>query len=193
MKKTITLFLLLLSFIEVKAQEITTDYIYSADGFEVKTAVYSDERNTYRSTGLYTRDGKTFVAAMHSTRDYITTNTFIILDGCETISSGAFQSVYNQQIYIPSSVKSIAPDAFTSKVRVNGASNSMNLYNVFRGIVDNATEEDDNTDALKAPPAIEDSSGESARYNLQGQKLAYPTPGINILQHPDGTTQKLLN
>lgn len=68
MKKLILLLTVFFTCLGVKAQEATTDYIYSSDGFVVKKGeitldVYGQTKK-FTSTGLYTKDGKTLVAAI---------------------------------------------------------------------------------------------------------------------------------
>ena len=45
---------------------------------------------------------------------------------------------------------------------------------------------------VKAPTTETGSKTVVARYNMQGQKINAPQPGINIVKYSDGTTQKIL-
>lgn len=127
-----------------KAQESTTDYIYSSDGFEVKKVVLPSEfidRNgrTYKPQnsvcyGLYSKDGKILVSAL---KGY---NFYFVLDGCETICSKAFQNLNDCKIFIPSSVKRIAPDAICTGGN-NGMGDGAWRTNRFYDIVDGCVEE----------------------------------------------------
>ncbi|MDE6267156.1 MAG: hypothetical protein K2M07_07395 [Muribaculaceae bacterium] len=178
MKKLILLLTVFFTCLCVKAQETTTDYIYSSDGFEVKTGVY----NGVEYTGLYSKDGKTFVSAIKPSYE----NNFYIIDGCETIASGAFQYAYGINVYFPSTVKSIAPDALTTRVMLSGNSKR----NFWGGIKDGVREQS-GSGAVNAPTA-DPNATEVARYNVQGVRLSEPSDGVNIVQMSDGTAQKVL-
>ena len=187
MKKLILLLTVFFTCLRVKAQVATTDYIYSSDGFVVKTSVFtaSDYNYPFKSTGLYSKDGKVLVSAIST--DY---NRFYVLDGCETIASGAFQGVYDCRVYIPSSVTNIAPDAIVSKVLCHGGSQTYKFYNRFGGIQDGVREEN-GSGAVNAP-AADPNATEVARYNIQGVRLSEPTNGVNLVQMSDGTAEKVL-
>ena len=184
MKKLILLLTVFFTCLGVKAQEATTDYIYSSDGFEVKKGVITihcgkgDE--TVTSSGLYSKDGKILVAAISGV------DTFYDLDGCETICSGAFQAQTHLTVYIPSSVKYIAPDAIISR----SAYSNQTVTNKFGGIQDGCIEAPA-SGAVNAPSS-DPNATEVARYNIQGVRLSEPTDGVNIVQMSDGTAQKVL-
>ena len=194
MKKLILLLTVFFTCLGVKAQEVTTDYIYSSDGFEVKegylTLNFTYEDIEYKCRGLYSKDGKVLVSAMYSQskgRDdeyFHSSDKFYVIDGCETIASGAFQGKTDTKVYIPSSVKYIAPDAIISRV----ASSSM--PNSFGGIQDGCREQS-GSGAVNAPVAAPNAT-EVARYNVQGVRLPKPANGINIVQYSDGTATKEL-
>lgn len=190
MKKLILLLTVFFTCLGVKAQEATTDYIYSSDGFVVKTAVfttdYYGQQRTFKSTGLYSKDGKVLVSAISPTYD----SYFYIIDGCETIASGAFQSVSRITIFFPSSVKSIAPNAITITEQNYGGTNTHTEWNRFGGIQDGVKEE--NGSGVVNAPAADPNATEVARYNIQGVRLSEPTDGVNIVQMSDGTAQKVL-
>lgn len=167
-----------------RAQEATTDYIYSSDGFELKTSVIELERNDgskyfHKSTGLYSKDGKMLVLATDCDRDtYTSKRFFYVIDGCETICSRAFQCMISA-VYIPSSVRNIAPDAL-----YYGSGQSH-----IDGIQDGCMEEGANS---VSSPAVNENTTEVARYNMQGIKLNEPASGINIIRQSDGKTEKVL-
>ena len=170
----------------VKAQEATTDYIYSSDGFVVKKGVINlvdafGQPEKYTSTGLYTKDGKTLVAAITNSPNYY---RFYVIDGCETICSGAFQKFTSLTVYIPSSVRSIAPDAINSRLT------SGQTPNGYGGIQDGVREES-GSGAVNAP-VTDPNATEVARYNVQGVRLSEPTNGVNIVQMSDGSAEKVL-
>lgn len=186
MKKIFFIIAMLCACLVLNAQENTTEYIYCSDGFEIKEGIitvdFLSQQRTYSSTGLYSADGKVLVAA-------ITNNgfaRFYVLDGCETICSGAFQGMTSTSVYIPSSVKYIAPDALVS-IAAYGNPQSLNR---FAGIQDGCTEDRSSTAtrSLQTDP----NATEVSRYNLQGMKLDSPESGINILQKSDGTTEKIM-
>ena len=188
MKKLILLLTVFFACLGVKAQEATTDYIYSSDGFVVKKGeitldVYGQSQK-YTSTGLYTKDGKALVAAI--TYSPYNHNEFYVIDGCETICSGAFQNFTSLTVYIPSSVRSIAPDAIISRSTYSGQT----LTNGYGGIQDGVREVG-GSEAVNAPAADPDAT-EVARYNVQGIRLSEPTNGVNIVQMSDGTAEKVL-
>lgn len=185
MKKLILLLTVFFTCLGVKAQEATTDYIYSSDGFVIKngviTLVYDGQQRTYESRGLYTNDGKVLVSAIYS--NY---RNFYVIDGCETIASGAFQRFSSLTVYIPSSVRSIAPDAIISRSTYSGET----VTNGYGGIQDGVIEVG-GSGAVNAP-AADPNATEVARYNIQGVRLSEPTDGVNIVQMSDGTAQKVL-
>lgn len=191
MKKLILLMTVFFSCFGVKAQEATTDYVYSSDGFEVKTSVFtvSEQNRTYESVGLYSKDGTILVSAISGNYDdYRHGRRFYVIDGCETIASGAFQGVSNYYVFIPSSVKYIAPDALISRVDHSGGSTPYSYSNTFAGIQDGVKEQ--NASGAAYAPTADPNATEVARYNLQGVRLNEPTNGINIVQNSDGTADK---
>ena len=167
----------------LKAQQTAADYIYSGDGFEVKTAVKishfnNGEEYQEENVGLYSKDGKVLVAAISCYYD-----EFYVLDGCETISSGAFQSFENTKVFIPSSVINIAPDA----IKTLSGSGKANRYG---GIVDGVKEK-----VVQSAASVvrsDETVTEVARYNLHGVRLSRPADGVNLVQMSDGTTSKQL-
>ncbi len=177
MKNLVLLFTVFCACLSVSAQESTTDYIYSSDGFEVKTGVISYSTingiSTKKYTGLYSKDGKVFVSYMSGSG-----SEFYVLDGCEVICSKAFQSTSSGlDVYIPSSVKYIAPDALKSANR-------------FKGIKDGIKEE--NASSVAYASIADPNATEVARYDINGVRLDEPTTGINIVQMSDGTSEKVL-
>lgn len=190
MKKLILLLTVFFTCLGVKAQEATTDYIYSSDGFVIKNGVITldddGQQITYESRGLYTNDGKVLVSAISSKF-----KNFYVIDGCETIASNAFQALTDLCIYIPSSVKNIAPDAIISRITYSGGGSATSSHsNRFYGI-QNGVKEEGGSGAVNAP-AADHNATEVARYNIQGGRLSEPTDGVNIVQMSDGTAQKVL-
>lgn len=192
MRKIILLLTVFFVCLGTRAQEATTDYIYSSDGFELKTGVIEQEHSDgekflHRSQGLYSKDGKMLVSAIACDLVYVRDGsryTFYVIDGCETICSGAFQGLNMCTVYIPSSVKYIAPNALISyKSARDGHANG------FGGIQDGCMEEGASS---VSSPAVNENTTEVARYNMQGIKLNEPTNGINIIRQSDGTTEKVL-
>lgn len=186
MKKIILLLTVFFVCLGTKAQEATTDYIYSSDGFELKTSVIELERNDgskyfHKSTGLYSKDGKMLVLATDCDKyPYGSENKrFYVIDGCETICSRAFQCMV-ADVYIPSSVRNIAPDALYF---------SSSGHSHIDGIQDGCMEKGANS---VSSPAADKNTTEVARYNMQGIKLNEPASGINIIRQSDGTTEKVL-
>lgn len=195
MKKLILLLTVFFTCLGVKAQEATTDYIYSSDGFEVKEGYLSLNFTygevEYKCRGLYSKDGKVLVSAMYSQSKgnsgyFNSSNEFYVIDGCEVIASGAFQGKTSTTVYIPSSVKYIAPDAIISRTAYSGQS----MTNSFGGIQDGCREQS-GSGAANAPVA-DPNATEVARYNVQGVRLPEPANGINIVQYSDGTATKEL-
>lgn len=198
MKKILVIIAILFSFIGVQAQESTTDYIYSADGFAVKTGYITFDGREYRSTGLYSKDGKVLVSAMYAEsqigNSWYDSGPFFVIDGCETIASCAFQS-QSARVYIPSTVKTIAPDALISHrnyhyARPIATEYSYTCYNHFAGIVNGCKAQGN---SYVAPNHSDDPEAtEVGRYSIDGLRLAEPTPGINIVQYSNGTADKVL-
>lgn len=185
MKKLILLLAAFFICIVGKAQESTTDYIYSSDGFEVKVGVIErmgDYNTPYasKSKGLYSKDGRILVSCISPDK-----YRFYVIDGCEIICSGAFQGFNSCVVYIPSSVKYIAPDALITYISASGGG----YTNRFGGIQDGCMEEGANS--IYSPVADKNTT-EVARYNMQGIKLNEPASGINIIRQSDGTTEKVL-
>lgn len=169
------------------AQEKTSDYIYSSDGFEVLTAehveVDGNDSEKYYSTGLYTKDGKVLVSAIYCRQDNGYANIFYVPYGTEVIASRAFQSFSNCSIYIPSTVKYIAPDALTSN-EYNGSPN------IIRGISDDCTI----SNPSKVQEVIIDNGNpeEVGRYNVNGMRIGENEEGIQIIQYNNGTSKKII-
>lgn len=199
MKQLILLMAVLLTCLGGKAQEATTDYIYSSDGFEVKEGYFTSNEtfndgdySIYKSKGLYSKDGKVLVAALSSysrwstNNNFSSSNTFYVIDGCEVIASGAFQGKTSTTVYIPSSVKYIAPDAIISRTAYSGQT----MTNSFGGIQDGCREQSGSGTANA--PVADPNATEVARYNVQGVRLTEPANGINIVQYSDGTATKEL-
>lgn len=195
MKHFIFLNFLLLICIGVRGQNTTTDYIYCSDGFELKKVTgyrVNDFGDSIKSvsTGLYSKDGKILVAAI---RDYWSTSYFYVLDGCETICSGAFQAFQGLTVFIPSSITNIAPDALKSSyvfTTTQPQSGVIMKPNIFGGIVDGMKEDSTQGSTEEIPGLIIPS--EVARYNLQGVRLTQQEKGVNIVQMSDGTATKQL-
>ncbi|MCM1331757.1 MAG: hypothetical protein NC248_04010 [Bacteroides sp.] len=194
MKNLVLLFTVFCACLSVSAQESTTDYIYSSDGFEVKkgycTALASKYSylKTYISTGLYSKDGKVLVSYISDYADKV----FYVLDGCEVICSKAFQGASGLDIYIPSSVKYIAPDALPSNY-IGSTTNSVGgvrQINIFKGIQDGCKEK--NASSAVQTSIADPNATEVARYDINGVRLDEPTTGINIVQMSDGTSEKVL-
>lgn len=171
------------------AQEKTSDYIYSSDGFEVLTAehveVYGNDSEKYYSKGLYTKDGKVLVSACPSNTN--TNYYFYVPYGTEVIASRAFQSFSSCRIYIPSTVKYIAPDALTCNIY--GGSNS-HYPNIIYGISDDTTI----SNPSKVQEVIIDNGNpeEVGRYNVNGMRIGENEEGIQIIQYNNGTSKKII-
>ena len=193
MRHLIFLIMSLLTCGALKAQQTAVDYIYSSDGFEVKKTIKEEIVHTdgswpstgdtkiykYESVGLYSKDGKVLVAAIRCQN-----SEFYVIDGCETICSGAFQAFENIKIFIPSTIINIAPDAIK-------AHHGYTKTNTFGGIVDGMKEVPMQQSATGSPIKDVDPT-EVARYNLQGIRLNRPVNGVNIVHMSDGTTTKQL-
>ena len=180
--------LLLLSGKTYSQTEITDKgYFYSPNGFVCKNG------------NLYTSDMKTMIRRGYSTNDSFNDNedkfvgsywnlsqSLIIPSGCEIIPSNIIYQPSGQtmagrtgahsmgyDVYIPSSVKYIALDAFMSPFVRFFSSDSQSTS--IRENVDEAV-----------------NAKEVARYNLKGIKISTPESGINIVQMSDRTAHKEL-
>lgn len=101
--------------------------------------------------------------------------TFTIPDGVRTIARGAFQGCkYLTEVSIPSSVWVIGDNAFENS--------SIQSFTTYESTY-TAKVNTQNTD---------EAAKEMARYNVRGQKLSAPEPGVNIVEMSDHTTQKQL-
>jgi hypothetical protein len=172
MKHLIFLMIAFCSILSMRAQESTTDYIYSGDGFEVKKVVPQSEYinrdgwtigpSSAYSYGLYSKDGKVLVSAITYWGNY-----YLVLDGCETICSKAFQTFCGCSICIPSSVKSIAPDALNSGGGFYGRGTTHYMSaNKFYDIVDGCIEETSNSSSSSNALKLDSDVTEVARYNI---------------------------
>lgn len=173
------------------AQEKTSDYIYSSDGFEVLTAEHVVEgfgNEKYFCTGLYTKDRKVLVSACSSYSNYgSSVQTFYVPYGTEVIASRAFQKFNGGSIYIPSTVKYIAPDALTCNVY--GGTNPT-YPNIIYGISDDCTI----SNPSKVKEVIIDNGNpeEVGRYNVNGMRIGENEEGIQIIQYNNGTSKKII-
>lgn len=177
--RKILFFLLSIVSIGCCAQDCITEkgYIYSPNGFINQTFIRNDGKSKY--VGLYTADGKVLVFAAYSASD----RYFYVAPGTEVIASEAFsrkESVTNgvqcywTNVYLPSTVKYIAPDAFKD----------------IRGVV---RVYDDSASAIKEwSNTTSEEVEEVARYNLAGIRLESPENGINIIKMSDGSSKKAL-
>ena len=183
MKISATIALTLLCALPALAQEKSTDYIYSPEGFRIITVrcpMYSPERGGDSTCiGLYTADGKTLVQAIYDT--YGSRSTFFyVKEGTEVIASRAFQTFDGALVYFPSSVKSIAPDAFTSITAKSS---------IVMGLYDDATE----IKTRATAPVVESTEAtEVAIYTVDGIRTTEPQKGINIVKMSDNTARKVL-
>ena len=179
MKRLATICFALVCSLAAWAQEKSSDYLFSTDGFRLVTVdcpLYYPERGVYSTcTGLYSADGKVLVQATLSNSSY-----YYVKAGTEVIASRAFQGLDGALVYIPSTVRSIAPDAFTSMTAKSA---------VVRGFYDQATE---TATRVNAPEPAEADPSEVARYTLGGMRVDDPQPGVNIVRMSDRTARKVM-
>ena len=180
-KHFISLIAIFLFAIGVMAQDVksTTDYVYSPTGFEFKSGFYE------KCKGLFSTDGKVLVKATKGHDGYISNTKFYVPYGTEVIAAKAFYFMDRVAIYIPTTVKYIAPDIYendcaSSDYRnwIAGISNDGILSNsaaVREICVDNHSEVE-----------------EVARYNTKGIKINESTNGIQIIQYNNGSSKKVL-
>ena len=182
MKTLATITLGILCAFSALAQEMSTDYINSSEGFRIITVncpIYSPERGgSSTCTGLYTSDGRVLVQAIYDTLGS-RSGYFYVKEGTEVIASRALQAFDGALVYFPSSVKSIAPDAFTSITA---------KCSVVLGLYDHATE----TSRVNSPEVDPTDATEVARYTIDGRMITEPQPGINIVQMSNNTAKKVL-
>ena len=188
MKKYLFTSLFMLLSLIAFSQEATTDYIYCPNGFKV-VEVECPYRPGYddRSTciGLYTADGKTLVQAIQFNGFGI---YFYVMDGTETIASKAFQYFSNKQVFIPSSVTSIAPDALTCTCIPNGTGTN-NQPNRIVGIYNGARE----YKATRAADRVTiDEPTAIGIYGVDGKKIETTEEGVNLVRMSDGNTKKVV-
>ena len=175
MKRILFLLLLTMS-LSASAQYMITEkgYYYNPDGY------------TCRYGHIYTKDFKTMVKAGWYGREdwdqhYLVEKLIEIPSGAEVIPShllygpaGEAATGYNwlYAVVIPSSVQWIATDAFL-----------MPRVVFFSGESD-----------VESAPAIQvdKNATELARFNIEGQRLDAPQPGVNIVLMSDGTAHKIL-
>lgn len=193
MKKLLSIIAICIFTIGAMAQpEIRNGFYYSPQGFKVYVGNANNSRIYHRDfdySGLYSADGRTLIKASEG----FSNNGiwyFCVINGTEAIGSYAFSNFCRSGdedsyrrivIYIPSSVKYIAPDAF----------NSLNedVIVEIAGIYDdciNITES--HAPTMSSPQEKE----EIARYNIQGMKVDEDTEGVQIIQYNNGTSKKVL-
>ena len=175
MRKLVFLLLSMLS-LAASAQYMITDkgYFYSPDGFKCKHGhIYTKDMKTLVRTGWYGRDDWD--------QHFLVEKLIEVPSGAEVIPSnflynpvGEAATGYNwlYAVVIPSSVQWIATDAFM-----------MSRVVFFTG----------ETPVESAPGITTDPNAtELARFNVEGQRLDGPEPGINIVLMSDGTAHKVM-
>lgn len=175
MKKLLLLLFAALS-LTSSAQYMITDkgYFYSPDGFKCKHGhIYTKDMTTLVRTGWYGRDDWD--------QHYLVEKLIEVPSGAEVIPShflygpaGEAATGYNwlYAVVIPSSVQWIATDAFL-----------MPRVVFFSG----------ETPVESAPSVNADPNAtELARFNVEGQRIDAPEPGVNIVLMSDGTAHKVL-
>ena len=186
MKKTLFILICLLS-TSMCAQYIQTGgFIYSQGGFKVM-------RTQAGSFGLYTSDGKMLVA-LSASPSFTSDITREVCYGTELLGPHSLQCplVNNYaatasgeeltykpyfRVVLPSTVEYIHVDAFDT-----------NCFYLFE-INDQRTSVPPTNIQM---PTYDRDSEEQARYNTIGQRLREPQPGVNIVSHDDGTSEKVL-
>lgn len=176
MKRIILIASLLMAAMTAVAQDQITDkgYFYSPQGFACSNG------------SLYTADMKTLVRAGYrsvSPREDIYFVGYIVEvpSGAEVVPSNMVYAPQGRQfsgdegscyaVVLPSSVKYIATDAFMSPFVLFFAGES----------------------AVNAVDEVRDDDvKELARFNVQGQRLSGPQPGVNVVLRSDGTARREL-
>lgn len=175
MKKTLLLLFAMVSLV-TSAQYMITDkgYFYSPDGFKCRHGhIYTNDMKTLVRTGWYGRDDWD--------QHYLVEKLIEVPSGAEVIPShflygpaGEAATGYNwlYAVVIPSSVQWIATDAFL-----------MPRVVFFSG----------ETPVESAPEINADPNAtELARFNVEGQRIDGPQPGVNIVLMSDGTAHKVM-
>ena len=175
MKKTLLLLFAMVS-LATSAQYMITDkgYFYSPDGFKCRHGhIYTNDMKTLVRTGWYGRDDWD--------QHYLVEKLIEVPSGAEVIPShflygpaGEAATGYNwlYAVVIPSSVQWIATDAFL-----------MPRVVFFSG----------ETPVESAPEiTVDPNATELARFNVEGQRIDGPQPGVNIVLMSDGTAHKVM-
>lgn len=144
--------------------------VYSSDGFVEKTVV-PDSNSNYKSSGIYTKDGKVFVSAIFSF-----STSFYVADGTEYINKKAFYFLKSSTIRLPKSVRFIDPEAFLSYL-----TDSRNDARMI-----------DEASSAKEIEFDDVNIEETVRYNLQGMRLEEPHKGVNIVRYTDNSAKKVV-
>ena len=175
MKKVLLLLFAMMS-LATSAQYMITDkgYFYSPDGFKCKHGhIYTKDMTTLVRTGWYGRDDWD--------QHYLVEKLIEIPSGAQVIPShllygpaGEAATGYNwlYAVVIPSSVLWIAPDAFLMP----------------RVVFFSGESEVESTQSINADP----NATELARFNVEGQRIEGPQPGVNIVLMSDGTAHKVM-
>ena len=175
MKKTLLLLFAMIS-LAAGAQDVITDkgYFYSPDGFKCKHGhIYTQDMTTLVRSGWYGRDDWD--------QHFLIDKVIEVPSGAEVIPSnmlynptGEPSTGYNwlYAVIIPNSVRWIATDAFM-----------MPRVVFFTG----ETPVESASVILADPNATE-----LARFNVEGQRIDAPQPGVNIVLMSDGTAHKVM-
>jgi len=175
MKKILFLLFITMSLCS-SAQYMITDkgYFFNPDGFKCKYGhIYTADMKTMVRAGWYGREDWD--------QHYLVEKLIEIPSGAEVIPShllygpaGEAATGYNwlYAVVIPQSVQWIAPDAFL-----------MPRVVFFSG--ESAVESVSTT-------SIDPNATEIARFNIEGQRINSPQPGVNIILMSDGTAHKVL-
>ena len=174
MKQFLLMLLCALS-LSAAAQYMITErgYFYSPSGFTCKHGhIYTADMTTMVKAGWYSRDDWD--------QHYLVDRVIEIPSGAEVIPSHLLYNPTGEPatgcnwlyaVIIPKSVQWIATDAFLMPQVV-----------FFSG----------ETQVESAPVVKSDDARELARFDVAGNKLSAPEPGVNIVLMSDGTAHKVL-
>ena len=124
------------------------------------------------------------VQATKASNNYASDRAFYVPYGTEVIASRAFGGiVYNlTSIYIPTTVKYIAPDAFQISNGGTLAITGISDEAIFPKSSAVREISNDNNEELE----------EVARYDVNGMKIDENAEGIQIIQYDNGSSKKVL-
>lgn len=157
--------------------------------FVVQTSTVAVRGITYSTTALYGNNGTMLVAVLYYDAGFAVSAA----PGTLAIAPNAMLKANKTQnishLYLPSTVMTLYPTSLLCNYYND--TNSIGSWVQTQPLID-ITDDIGIVTSVSAPPSEPDNTTaeETARYNLQGQKLDKPQRGINIVKMSDNTARK---